>query len=166
MRFHHMCLVTTDLKASIHLWRDVMGFDLRVESEIPDGLEAGPNTMATPELLESLYKVKGARSKLGVLVSKDGAVIELLETLVPAVQKTPPENLRYAHSGIRELGLATENIDAFFLKVKAAGYETQTDHVWDSSGMGRTFIFYDHDGNMIQIWEDAAGAPALLSAAH
>ena len=38
-------------------------------------------------------------------------------------------------------------------KVRAAGYETQTEYVWQCASIGRSFLFYDKDGNMIQIWE-------------
>jgi catechol 2,3-dioxygenase-like lactoylglutathione lyase family enzyme len=37
MRFHHMAVFVSDLQEAIHPWRDVMGFDLVVETEIPDG---------------------------------------------------------------------------------------------------------------------------------
>lgn len=154
MRFHHMCIVTSDIHEAVHFWRDLMGFDLVVDVMIiPDGPEPAPNIMASQRLLDDLYKVKGARSKLAVLNSKEGALIELLQPENPSVQKTPKENLRYGHTGIHELGLSTTNIDAFFQKVRAAGYETQTEYVWDSSTFGRTFLFYDKDGNLIQMWE-------------
>ena len=89
-------------------------------------------------------------------------MIELLQPQTPHVQQTPPDRLLYGHSGIRELGLVLDDIDGFFEKVRAAGYRTQTDYVWPCANMGRSFIFYDKDGNMIQIWEHAADAPADL----
>lgn len=154
MRFHHMAIFVSDLQEAIHLWRDVMDFELVVETEIPDGATRGPNTYMYPELLDDIFKVKGARSKMALLSSKEGALIELQECLVPAIEATPPERLRYGHTGIHELGLLVEDIDAFFEKVRAAGYETQTDYVWSCASIGRSFLFYDKDGNMIQIWEN------------
>lgn len=157
MRFHHMAIFVSDLKEAIHLWRDVMGFDLVLERMIPDGQAPGPKVYMYPELLDDIFKVKGARSKMALLSSKEGALIELQECEVPAIQKTPPENLRYGHTGFHELGLLVEDIDAFFAKVRAAGYETQTDYVWQCANIGRSFLFYDKDGNMIQIWESIDG---------
>jgi catechol 2,3-dioxygenase-like lactoylglutathione lyase family enzyme len=162
MQFHHMCIVTTNLKEAIVLWRDVLGFELKVESEIPDAHLKDSITNTSSELLDDLYKVRGARSKLGILVSPEGAIIELLEPQTPAVKKTPPENLGYAHSGIHELGLVTDDVDGMFRKVRALGYKTQTEYVWDSSTFGRTFLFYDKDGNMIQLWEHGKTQPDLL----
>lgn len=154
MRFHHMALFVSDLEEAIHLWRDVMGFDLVVQTEIPDGPKPGPDTYMYPELLDDIFKVKGARSKMALLSSEQGALIELQECQVPAIEATPPEKLRYGHTGIHELGLLVEDIDAWFEKVRAEGYETQTEYVWQCASIGRSFLFYDKDGNMIQLWEN------------
>jgi catechol 2,3-dioxygenase-like lactoylglutathione lyase family enzyme len=162
MRFHHMCVVTTDIEEAIRLWRDVMGFTLKAKLTIPDGEDYGPTVMAPRALLEDLYKVTGATATVAVLISKDGAMIELLQPQIPLVEQTPRERQLYGHSGIRELGLVLDDIDGFFEKVRAAGYKTQTEYVWWCANMGRSFIFYDKDGNMIQIWEHAVDAPADL----
>tara|TARA_B100000315_G_scaffold240214_1_gene259794 strand:- start:161 stop:646 length:486 start_codon:yes stop_codon:yes gene_type:complete len=153
MRFHHMAIFVSDLQKAIHLWRDVLGFELGVEADIPDGPEPGPKTIMYPELLDDIFKVKGARSKMALLNSDEGTFIELQECENPAIQKTPPENLRYGHTGFHELGLLVDDIDGWFKKVRDAGYETQTDYVWQAAEMGRSFLFYDDDGNMIQLWE-------------
>ena len=108
--------------------------------------------------MNDIFKVKGARSKMALLSSKEGALIELQQCEVPEIQKTPPENLRYGHTGFHELGLMVDDIDAFFAKVRAAGYETQTDYVWQCANIGRSFLFYDKDGNMIQIWQHMGDA--------
>jgi len=153
MRFHHMALMVSDLQKAIHLWRDVLGFELAVETVIPDGKEPGPNTFMYPELLDDIFKIKGAKSKMALLSSAEGAMIELQECETPAIQKTPKENLRYAHTGIHELGLLVDDIDHWFKTVRDAGYETQTDYVWQCASLGKSFLFYDDDGNMIQMWE-------------
>ena len=87
-------------------------------------------------------------------------MIELLQPEWPTVDATPKSKLLYRNSGIHELGLLIEDIDAFFEKVRAAGYRTQTDYVWSCANMGRSFIFYDHEGNMIQMWEHPPTVPA------
>ena len=153
MRFHHMAVFVSDLDKAIHLWRDVLGFELAVETMIPDGPEPGPKTFMYPQLLDDIFKVTGARSKMALLSSAEGALIELQECENPAIQKTPPENLRYGHTGFHELGLLVGDIDGWFEKVRTAGYETQTEYVWQCASIGRSFLFYDDDGNMIQMWE-------------
>jgi catechol 2,3-dioxygenase-like lactoylglutathione lyase family enzyme len=158
VRFHHMAVFVSDLEEAIHLWRDVMGFKVIVDRTIPDGDGPGPDTYMYPKLLDDIFKVKGARSKMALLASEEGALIELQQCEVPKIRKTPPENLRYGHTGFHELGLLVDDIDAFFEKVRAAGYETQTEYVWQCADIGRSFLFYDKDGNMIQIWQHAGAA--------
>ncbi len=149
-----MAIFVSDLDEAIHLWRDVMGFELIFRKTLPDGPKNSPKTYIYPELLDDIFKVKGARSKMAILRSEEGALIELQHCEVPAIKKTDPKTLRYGHTGFHELGLLVEDIDSFFEKIKSAGYETQTDYVWKCAEIGRSFLFYDQDGNMIQIWQN------------
>jgi len=158
MRFHHMAIMVSDLAEAIHLWRDVLGFELVVETVIPDGAVPGPKTLIHAQLLDDIFKVKGARSKMGWLRSAEGAMIELQECENPPIQRTPPKHLRYAHTGIHELGLEVQDVDRWFKTIRDAGYETQTDYVWWSGNFARSFLFYDRDGNMIQLWQQVPRA--------
>jgi len=116
MKFHHMAVFVTDLEEAIKLWRDVLGFELAVHKVIPDGPGPGPDTIMYPALLDDIFKVKGARSKMALLSSKDGALIELQQCETPRIQKTPEENLRYGHTGFHELGLLVTDIDGWYAK--------------------------------------------------
>lgn len=158
MRFHHMAIFVSDLAAALRLWRDVMGFKVMVQREIPDGDGPGPDVYMYPKLLDDIFKVEGARSHMALLMSEEGALIELQQCEVPKIERTPPEKLRYGHTGFHELGLVVDDIDAFFDKVRAAGYQTQTEYVWQCANIGRSFLFYDDDGNMIQIWQHSGEA--------
>jgi len=89
-----------------------------------------------------------------ILSSKEGAMIELQQPMVPEVQKVGKEQLQYGYVGISELALRVPNVDEWFEKVKAAGYELQTSYVWNAGGIVRSFLFYDPDGNMVQMVED------------
>lgn len=158
MRFHHMAIFVADLEKAIRLWRDVLGFNLDVQKEIPDGTSDDPSVLCSTKLLEDTVKVRGARSKMALLSSDEGALIELQQFEVPQIRLTPPERLRHSDTGIHELGLQVENIDKLFKKIRAAGYETQTDYVWTSGEIGRSFLFYDGEGNMIQLYEQSKAA--------
>ena len=153
MRFHHMAVFVSDMEKAIRLWRDVLDFEITYDSEIPDGNEPGPGVYMTPKLLDDIFGVSNARSRMVLMMSAEKAIIELQQCLNPKIEKTPRENLRYGHTGFHELGLSVVGIDAWFERIKAAGYEMQTDYVWPCAGIGRSFLFYDDDGNMIQLWE-------------
>jgi hypothetical protein len=104
--------------------------------------------------MDELWQHEGARSRITLLaVGDEGAFLELQQTLVPVPQKTPPEQLRYHHTGIREVALEVEDIDGWFDKVVSTGFQPQTDYVWEIVGFGRTFLFPDPDCNLVQLWE-------------
>ena len=153
MRFHHMALIVSNLQVAIRLWRDVLGFELQVEKTIPDADTPRPDALMSADILDDIWKTKGARSKMAWLRSSGGAMIELQECENPKVQRTPPENLRYAHTGIHELGLQVDDADYWFERVRSAGYETTSEYVWTAGDFGKSFLFYDSDGNIIQIWQ-------------
>jgi len=79
MRFHHMAVFVSDLRKAVRLWHEVLGFKVVVDCVIPDGEAPGPKVYMYPALLDDIFKVKGARSKMVLLMSDEGALIELQE---------------------------------------------------------------------------------------
>ena len=115
-----------------------------------------PKKAGRGKLSSSVSMINGARSRMAILVSAEGAIIELQQCENPAIARTPPEHQRYGHTGVHELGLLVNDIDGWFARIREAGYETQTEYVWPCGDFGRSFLFYDADGNMIQLWEHTA----------
>lgn len=159
MRFHHMGVFVSDIDEALKLWVGVLGFTLTHRAVIPDGRRDQPRTRMPQETLDDIFGVVGARSEMALLTSPDGAMIELQRPMTPAIEKTPPERLRYGHTGIHELGFQVEDIEAWFARIRAAGYETQTDYIWPWAVTGKSFLFYDGDGNLIQFCEQK-GVPS------
>ena len=153
-----MAIFVAEMEAALRLWRDVLGFKVIKDSIIPDGPAPAPDVYLNPALLDDIFKVKNARSRMAILVSAEGAIIELQQCENPAMARTPPEQQRYGHTGVHELGLLVKDIDGWFARIREAGYETQTEYVWPCGDFGRSFLFYDADGNMIQLWEHTANA--------
>jgi catechol 2,3-dioxygenase-like lactoylglutathione lyase family enzyme len=150
VRIHHVAVFVADTERSLRLYRDLLGFRVLIDMEIPDG------EMFTQATLDDIFKVQGGRSRMVILQSSDGTVLELQEPSTPAIERTPDEHLRYGATGISELAFAVEDIDGWFERVRAAGYETQTDYIWDY-GTGRSFLFYDPDGAMLQFNQEEPG---------
>jgi catechol 2,3-dioxygenase-like lactoylglutathione lyase family enzyme len=148
-----MAIFVAEMEAALRLWRDVLGFRVIKDSIIPDGPAPAPNVYLYPALLDDIFKVKNARSRMAILVSAEGAIIELQQCENPAIARSPPEHQRYGHTGIHELGLLVNDIDGWFARIREAGYATQTEYVWPCGDFGRSFLFFDADGNMIQLWE-------------
>lgn len=150
MKFHHVALFVSDVDRAIRLWRDVLGFDVVVDRMIPDSETEGARARMPQDVLDDIFGATGATSRMALLTSRDGAMIELQQPITPQVEPTPPENLRYHHTGIHEVAFLVEDIDEWFDRVRAAGYQTNTDYVWTWAVNGKSFLFYDDDGNMIQ----------------
>jgi len=142
MRVHHVCLCVSDLKESLKLYCDFLGFELYNSP----GLRFGPT------LSEDITGVKDAKGKVRLLV-KDDVMLEVNQFFNPLTKKVPREILGYGNVGLTELALTVDDIDEWFEKVKAAGYETQTDYVWEA-GIYRSFLFYDPDDILIQLIQE------------
>ncbi|EFK09379.1 glyoxalase family protein [delta proteobacterium NaphS2] len=147
MKIHHVCVNVSDMEESLKLYKDVLGFDIFIDEIIPEG------DTFEQHVLDDIFHLKGAKSRMVILASEDGTMIELEQPIVPKVQKVPKEQLQYGYVGLSELAFCVDNIDEWFEKIKAAGYETQTDYVW-SAGPLRSFLFYDPDGTMVQLAEN------------
>ena len=65
----------------------------------------------------------------------------------------PNQFREYAFAAIREVAFLVDDIDVWFERVRSGGYETQTRSVWEAGGLMRSFIFYDQDGNRVQLVE-------------
>jgi catechol 2,3-dioxygenase-like lactoylglutathione lyase family enzyme len=149
MKYHHMALYVSDVDQAYKLYRDLLGFSEVLVDRIvpePDGAGLGGT------VLDKIFHMDGCKVRSVMMKSSEGAFLELLQPLTPAVRKLPAEECRFPYTGIKELGLAVDNIDEWFDKIRAAGYETQTDFVWESSF--RSFQFFDADGNQVQLCEN------------
>jgi catechol 2,3-dioxygenase-like lactoylglutathione lyase family enzyme len=151
MKFHHAMIVVSDIEESLLLYRDLLGFEVAMDKIVPD--VPGPYQVIDQATLDDVTGVKDSNIRVLLLRSDEGMLIEMQCPNNPALQKTPKENLRYAHTGMHELALEVTDIDGWFNNIKAAGYEPQTDYVWTISGSFRTFLFYDPDGNLLQLVE-------------
>ncbi len=153
MRLHHVCLIVSDLQKAISMWTSLFDFKLDEQFTAPDDAMAAAPDSTFVKLLEDIWGIKGARTKVALLSSPGGALLELQEPINPAVRPLPQDYRTYNATGIREVCFHVQNIDGWFEKVKAQGYRLQTDYVWQARETSRTFMFYDDDGHLIQLWE-------------
>lgn len=149
--FHHVCLVVSDMERSLALYRDTLGLSVYIDAVIPDAQQA----LFAQKTLDDIFHVHGAKSRMVMLASPSGAKIELQQPQTPSVQTIGRKALGYGLAGIAELAFGVTEIESWFERIRTAGYETQTEYVW-SVGGGRlkSFLFYDADGNMMQLCEE------------
>ena len=153
MRFHHVAILVSDLDRSLKMWTELMDFKVDIRFQSPG--DPGPTGFDESKLdeMEQMLGRRDARIDCALISSPGGAMLEVQQALHPPVQQTPDEWNSYFVTGMRELAFRVEGIDEWFEKVKAAGYETTTDEVWDFGEKARSFIFYDDDKHRIQLWE-------------
>jgi catechol 2,3-dioxygenase-like lactoylglutathione lyase family enzyme len=153
VRFHHVCLIVSDLQRSIDMWTGLFDFKVEVNVTAPDDVLAAAPDSSFPKLMEDIWGMAGTRTKVGLLSSPGGALLELQEPLNPPVRQLPEEYHSYYYTGMRELAFRVDDIDAWFEKVQKAGYRTQTPYVWSFGETARSFAFYDDDNHVIQLWQ-------------
>ncbi|MGI5423885.1 VOC family protein [Streptomyces sp. CA-179760] len=152
MPFHHICIIVSDLDRSLPFYQDLLGFK-NVVAETNE-----PGKWFEGSLLDDILGVKNAATRIVVVADDSGAALELQQAANPLSTKTPDKYLRYGATGITELAIQVTDIDDLFQRVKAAGYETQTDYIWSPWAGTRSFLFYDPDGTLIQPVEVESGA--------
>ena len=154
MRFHHVCLIVSDLDRALELWTKLFDFEIDVQVTAPDDALAASPDASFSQLIEDIKGIPDTRTKVALLSSPGGARLELLQSLNPPTERLPEKYHSYFQTGMRELGFRVDGIDAWFEKVRDAGYRLQTPYVWSFGETGRSFAFHDDDGHIIQLWED------------
>ena len=152
MRFNHVAIVVTDVERALSLYRDLLGFRLASDVVLPDESEA---IGLDPGQLSESFRHAGARARVLALIvdEADGSFLEILHPLEPPAAPMPNQFRGYAFAAIREVAFLVDDIDVWFERVRSGGYETQTRSVWEAGGLMRSFIFYDQDGNRVQLVE-------------
>lgn len=153
LQWHHMCITVEDMDEAVHLWRDILGFELTYRGIIPD-----PETLASNEhMADSMEDEDFYQSETVTMDNPGGAMIEFQKQMHPKQVVLPNREHGYGYTHIVELCMAVDDIDAWYKKITGAGYQAQSEP-WVATPSGsRTFVFYDKEGNIIQLWQDANG---------
>lgn len=146
---HHIMCTVNDMDAAVHLWVDVMGLTLKTRIVISS--KAMWENEGVDSALESASEDN--MTEIVTLDNDNGVMVELTHPIVPEVIVSPAEYGDYGHTGYLEWAFLVDDIYAWYDKVVAAGYVPQTEP-WQGGPDGLTFVFYDTEGNMIQLWQD------------
>jgi catechol 2,3-dioxygenase-like lactoylglutathione lyase family enzyme len=154
----HTAVVVGDTDASLRLYRDTLGLQIRGRSE-----NWGPEQ-------ERLNNVSGARLRITTLAAPAGPGIELLEYLAPRDGRALPPDSRANDLVHWQTILAGTQPAAVARLLRAGGYAVVSPGVIVTDGtLGyrEAFVFRDSDGHAMQFRaRDATRGPLAASAKH
>jgi len=144
MKIHHVAVMVSDMDESLKFYRDVLGLNVVYDAVNPDGIFFKQDTA------DDITHGKNVKSRLVLLMSDEGSMVEINEFINPRRTISSKEQLGYFTTGFKELAFQIDDIDGWFEKVQKAGYETTTPYIWDAGEGIRSFLCFDRDYNMIQ----------------
>lgn len=153
--FHHQMTTVKDMDEAIHLYRDVLGLELTSRLFVPN--DALPKSVGSKEVWdEDIDHVW----EIATLDNGKGAPIELCHPIYPEVvmcnknaTKHCSGTTDYGFTGHTEQGFAVSGIDEWYDWIVENGYRPQS-KPWETSPGCMTFVFYDKEGNVIQLFDD------------
>lgn len=143
LRFHHQMVSVKDMDEAVHLFQDVLGFELVGRLVVPD-----EDVLDNTDHFES----DQLQWEIVTMDSNNGAIIELAHAIRPGIQETPHEYLDYFYTGITELGFEVDNLEEWYDKIVALGYKTQP--IFQAGTNNTCFCFWTNEGVIIQLNED------------
>ena len=124
IEFNHAGIYVSDIEASTHFYRDVLGFDVVTTFKMPGD-----------------WPITYLRS--------GGGQIELLARPNVTRPAAPPDP--GLNAGIRHIGFKTNDLDGIAARLKNAGVPFKTEPRPAGSGIGRLMFVYDPDFNEVEI---------------
>jgi len=141
---HHVALAVTDLDPALHFYRDLLGFEVCDEAELPAGMPA----------ISSALGIENAACRVRMM-RKGNSFIELFEfdDALEGELDRPVNRL-----GITHLAVATDDAEGDYQRLEAAGV------VFNAPLFGRSpsRFAYGRDpfGNVIELLEHDPDGPA------
>lgn len=139
---HHASRTVADMDRSLGFYRDLLGMEVAVDTEM-----AG-------EMLEREVAMPGARLRLVELRAGD-SFLELLQYRAPAGAPFP-DDAKPADVGAHHVALLVDDLEAEHERLAAAGVR----FTWPPQGVDagffaghRTAYCYDPDGLIVELWQ-------------
>jgi catechol 2,3-dioxygenase-like lactoylglutathione lyase family enzyme len=151
---HHPSLATGDLDALLPFYRDLLGF----EQVGGFGWVAGSDLS---DLAGQITGVGGSTAR-SVLLKAGNAFLEIFEYTAPLSTREGQPSL--TATGIAHVCLDSDDVDADFARLKAAGVRFTSDPV--AVGPMRLCYCQDPDGNFVELQQITDRGSAMVLPAH
>ncbi len=142
----HAGLTVSDFGAAVRWYHETFGFLLISE----DVLEPADTKNLFP-----LYKVEGARVRMGFLRAPGGSVLEIFEFS----PKAPFENTRWNAPGFTHIALNVKNVARWYQELTARGIRFVTPP--NRTGDVDWVFLEDPDGNLVELIDLKVKRPAI-----
>ena len=136
---HHTAISCIDIERSVAFYRDLLGFELVMEHDWPEGQADTNRTHALPE----------TASRVAILRCGN-AMLELFQYRTPEPRPVDPERRLIDH-GIIHFCIDVTDIDGEYERLKAGGMNFHCEPV--DYGTCRCTYGRDPDGNVIELIE-------------
>jgi catechol 2,3-dioxygenase-like lactoylglutathione lyase family enzyme len=134
----HTGIVVTDLGASLHFYRDLLGFQIVIQME-----ESG-------NYIDNILSLRNAKVTTIKMVSPDNQMIELLKYHShPKEQKS----LEICDIGITHIAFTVEDLDKEFERLKGEGVPFNTPPQLSPDGYAKVTFCRAPEGSLIELVE-------------
>ena len=140
-QFRHVGIVTNNLEASLHFYKDLLGLKIRAESQ-----EEGSFIETALGLKKVLIKT------IKLMAAQRGGEVELLHYSSPESPERTPFALH--ERGISHFSLTIENLDQEYEKLIKEGIVFISPPQTAPGGRAKAAFCQDPDGNYIEFIED------------
>lgn len=144
---HHQMTTVKDMDEAIRLYSDVLGLTVTARLIVPnDAISDDVGSDAVwGDGVDHVWEI-------ATLDNGKGAPIELCHPIYPPVVKVEGTT-DYGFTGHTEQSFAVADIWAWYNWIVENGYRPQSEP-WETAPNCMTFVFYDKEGNIIQLYED------------
>lgn len=137
----HSGVVVADLERALKFYRDVLGFEIRVQAD-----ESGP-------FIEKILGINGIAVTTVKMMAPNGGMLELLhfKTLHAAPVSNDKE---VTTNGWTHVALTVTNLDGLYDKMRAAGVFFTTEPIVSPGGKAKVTFCRDPENNLIELVEE------------
>ena len=137
--FRHTGIVVSNLKASMHFYINLLGFNIVKHMD-----ESG-------EYIDKMSTLKGVKVTTVKMAVPDGNLIELLYYHHPYTM--PKKNRQFCDIGISHIALTVDNLDKEYNALKKKGVVFNASPQYSPDGYAKVTFCKDPDGNLVELVE-------------
>lgn len=139
LNIRHVGIVVDDLEASLRFYRDLLGFQIKVQMD-----ESG-------SYIDNVFELEDVKVTTVKLSGPDGQMIELLEFHTHKLQR---QVSKVNNIGITHIAFSVEDLDAVYEKMKLEGIYCNCPPQYSPDGFAKLIYCKAPEGTYIELVEE------------